>query len=49
MVKKKSLITEKKNMKLIENIFMNYKIDYKKLYEEAQNEIKKLRAENKIK
>ena len=36
-------------MKLIENIFMNYKIDYKKLYEEAQNEIKKLRAENKIK
>ena len=49
MIKKKRLRTEKKNIKLIENNFMNYKIDYKKLYEEAQNEIKKLRAENKIK
>ena len=38
---------KRKNIKLIENKFMNYEIDYKQLYEEAQDEIKKLRAEKR--
>ena len=38
---------KRKDIKLIENKFMDYEIDYKKLYEEAQNKIEKLQTEKR--